>query len=168
MVYGTSHLAGVDFKEDIVLCEVPFGGVLFLNNLIPHRRFVSSLFSLFDLSFLSSSLLLLFFFSYSFSSHSHPSFYFLFFFFFSLSISVVMGPLQGLVRARLALQRIFPIQILLPFPRFKLLPNFIYERYRPQTWQISLYFPALFISGTYKVRVQHFRSLAVMKEDREV
>ena len=68
MVYGPSHLAGVDFKEDIVLCEVPFGGVLFLNNLIPHRRFVSSLFSLFDfllslLSFLSllSLLSLLFF-----------------------------------------------------------------------------------------------------------
>ena len=30
----------VDFEKDIVLCEVPFGGVLFINNLIPHRRFV--------------------------------------------------------------------------------------------------------------------------------
>lgn len=27
----------VDFEKDIVLCEVPFGGVLFLNNLVPHR-----------------------------------------------------------------------------------------------------------------------------------
>ena len=28
---------GVDLKKDIVTCEVPFGGVLFLNNAIPHR-----------------------------------------------------------------------------------------------------------------------------------
>ena len=28
---------GVDLKKDIVTCEVPFGGVLFLNNCIPHR-----------------------------------------------------------------------------------------------------------------------------------
>ena len=28
---------GVDLKRDIVTCEVPFGGVLFLNNCIPHR-----------------------------------------------------------------------------------------------------------------------------------
>ncbi|XP_068681653.1 uncharacterized protein [Montipora foliosa] len=27
----------VDFEKDIVLCEVPFGGVLFINNMIPHR-----------------------------------------------------------------------------------------------------------------------------------
>jgi len=27
----------VDFEKDIVLCEVPFGGVLFINNLVPHR-----------------------------------------------------------------------------------------------------------------------------------
>ena len=30
----------VDFEKDIVLCEVPFGGVLFINNLVPHRRYV--------------------------------------------------------------------------------------------------------------------------------
>lgn len=30
----------MDFEKDIVLCEVPFGGVLFINNLVPHRRFV--------------------------------------------------------------------------------------------------------------------------------
>lgn len=30
----------VDFEKDIVLCEVPFGGILFINNLVPHRRFV--------------------------------------------------------------------------------------------------------------------------------
>ncbi|XP_048585693.1 phytanoyl-CoA dioxygenase-like [Nematostella vectensis] len=28
---------GVSIKEDVVLCEVPFGGVLFINNMIPHR-----------------------------------------------------------------------------------------------------------------------------------
>ncbi|XP_070577373.1 uncharacterized protein [Ptychodera flava] len=27
----------VNMKEDIVTCEVPYGGVLFINNLIPHR-----------------------------------------------------------------------------------------------------------------------------------
>ena len=30
----------VDFEKDIALCEVPFGGVLFINNLVPHRRYV--------------------------------------------------------------------------------------------------------------------------------
>ena len=29
---------GVDMASDVVTCEVPFGGVLFLNNVIPHRR----------------------------------------------------------------------------------------------------------------------------------
>jgi len=28
---------GIDFQRDVVTCEVPLGGVLFLNNLIPHR-----------------------------------------------------------------------------------------------------------------------------------
>ncbi|XP_028403568.1 uncharacterized protein LOC114526234 isoform X2 [Dendronephthya gigantea] len=28
---------GVDMENDVVLCEVPFGGVLFINNLVPHR-----------------------------------------------------------------------------------------------------------------------------------
>ena len=28
---------GADLERDIVTCEVPFGGVLFLNNCIPHR-----------------------------------------------------------------------------------------------------------------------------------
>lgn len=28
---------GVDEESDLVTCEVPQGGVLFLNNLIPHR-----------------------------------------------------------------------------------------------------------------------------------
>ncbi|XP_078001175.1 uncharacterized protein LOC144453715 [Glandiceps talaboti] len=27
----------VNMKEDVVTCEVPYGGVLFLNNMIPHR-----------------------------------------------------------------------------------------------------------------------------------
>ena len=35
----------------------------------------------------------------------------------------------------LAIQQLFPIQILLIFPRFELLQNLIFECYRPQTWQ---------------------------------
>ena len=53
--------------------------------------------------------------------------------------------------ASLASQQLFPIQILLPFPIFKLLPNLIFQCYRPQTWQFYLVIPALFISGTQKV-----------------
>ena len=37
----------VDFEKDIVFCEVPFGGVLFINNLVPHRRYVFSCVCLF-------------------------------------------------------------------------------------------------------------------------
>ena len=29
---------GVDMEKDLEVCEVPYGGVLFLNNTIPHRR----------------------------------------------------------------------------------------------------------------------------------
>ncbi len=32
-------------EKDVVLCEVPFGGVLFINNLIPHRRYDISSFA---------------------------------------------------------------------------------------------------------------------------
>ena len=28
---------GVHMERDVVTCEVPFGSVLFLNNIIPHR-----------------------------------------------------------------------------------------------------------------------------------
>ena len=28
---------GVDMEKDVVTCEVPFGGMLLLNNCIPHR-----------------------------------------------------------------------------------------------------------------------------------
>jgi len=28
----------VDMEKDIVTCEVPYGGVLFMNNAIPHQR----------------------------------------------------------------------------------------------------------------------------------
>ena len=28
---------GVDLEKDLVVCEVPYGGVLFMNNAIPHR-----------------------------------------------------------------------------------------------------------------------------------
>ena len=52
---------------------------------------------------------------------------------------------------KLAIQQLFPIQILLPFLIFKQLPNFISECYRPQTWQFDLFCLALFISGTHKV-----------------
>ena len=45
----------------------------------------------------------------------------------------------------IALQQLFPIQILLIFQRFKLPPNFIFQCYGPQTCQFPLFFPALFI-----------------------
>eukprot|EP00730_Choanoeca_flexa_P018131 TRINITY_DN8800_c0_g1_i6.p2 TRINITY_DN8800_c0_g1~~TRINITY_DN8800_c0_g1_i6.p2 ORF type:complete len:402 (+),score=73.78 TRINITY_DN8800_c0_g1_i6:1297-2502(+) len=32
-----TNVLGVDMSKDVVTCEVPKGGVLFLNNLIPHR-----------------------------------------------------------------------------------------------------------------------------------
>ena len=51
----------------------------------------------------------------------------------------------------IANQQLFPIQIFIPFPIFKLLPNFILQCYRPQTWQFYLVFPALVNSGTHKV-----------------
>ena len=54
-------------------------------------------------------------------------------------------------RARLGIQQFFRIEIFLPFLIFKLLLNFIFQCYRPQTWQSYLVFPALFISGTHKV-----------------
>ena len=53
--------------------------------------------------------------------------------------------------ARLAMQQHFPIQIPLVFLRFKLLPNFIFLCYRPQTWQLYLVFPALSISAIHEV-----------------
>ena len=28
----------VDMEKDVVTCEMPFGSVLFLNNIIPHRQ----------------------------------------------------------------------------------------------------------------------------------
>ena len=51
----------------------------------------------------------------------------------------------------LALQQLFPIQIHLTFPTFKLLSYFIFQCYRPQTRQLYLFFPALSISGIHKV-----------------
>ena len=54
--------------------------------------------------------------------------------------------------ARLAIQQLFPIQILLViFLIIKLPPNVIFQWYRHQTWQLYLVFPALFISGIHKV-----------------
>ena len=52
--------------------------------------------------------------------------------------------------ARLAIQQHFPIQILLVFLRFKLLP-IIFHCYRPQTWQFYLFFPALSVSSIHEV-----------------
>ena len=43
--------------------------------------------------------------------------------------------------ARLAIQQLLPIQILLVFLRFKLQANFIFQCYRPETWQFYI-FPA--------------------------
>ena len=53
--------------------------------------------------------------------------------------------------ASLALQQLFPTQILLIFLRFELLPNLIFQCYRPQTWQFFLFCPAFSISGIHKV-----------------
>ena len=30
-----------DMEKDVVLCEVPYGGMLLINNCIPHKRYVS-------------------------------------------------------------------------------------------------------------------------------
>ena len=54
-----------------------------------------------------------------------------------------------------ALQQHFPIQILLVFPIFKLPPNFIFQCYRSQTWQLYLVFPTLSISAIHKVLLLH-------------
>ena len=62
--------------------------------------------------------------------------------FFSLSLPIQQG---------------FPIHILLLFLRFELLQNFIFECYRPQTWQFYLFYPALFISGIHKVSGLKFK-----------
>ena len=53
--------------------------------------------------------------------------------------------------ARLAIEQHFPIQILLVFLRFKLLPNFIFQCNRSQTWQFYLFFPGLSISAIHEV-----------------
>ena len=45
--------------------------------------------------------------------------------------------------ASLAKQQLFPIQILKIFPRLELLQHFIFECYRPQTWQFYLSFPGI-------------------------
>ena len=57
---------------------------------------------------------------------------------------------RPIIIANLAIQQHFPIQILLVFLRFKLLP-IIFHCYRPQTWQFYLFFPALSISAIHKV-----------------
>ena len=52
---------------------------------------------------------------------------------------------------KVATQQHFPIQILLVVLRFKLPPNFIFQCYRPHTWQFYLVFPALSVSSIDKV-----------------
>ena len=44
--------AGVDTENDSVVCEVPFGGVLLINNVIPHRRYGFHFRNLYKLRFL--------------------------------------------------------------------------------------------------------------------
>ena len=51
----------------------------------------------------------------------------------------------------LAIQQHFPIQVLSVFLRFKLLLNFLFQCYRPQTWEFYLFFPALSISAIHEV-----------------
>ena len=53
--------------------------------------------------------------------------------------------------ASLAISSIFPIQILLPFPIFKLPPNFISQCYRPQIWQFYFSFSSLSVSSIHEV-----------------
>ena len=50
-------------------------------------------------------------------------------------------------RARLVISNFFLYKSYYHF----LLANFIFQWYRPQTWQFYLFFPALFISGIHKV-----------------
>ena len=59
--------------------------------------------------------------------------------------------------ARLAIQQHLSIQILLVFLSFKLLPNFIFQCYRPQTWQFYLFSPALSISAIHELRGIKFK-----------
>jgi hypothetical protein len=35
--------SGIDIEKDIKVCEVPFGGLILFNNMIPHRRYVTLL-----------------------------------------------------------------------------------------------------------------------------
>ena len=58
---------------------------------------------------------------------------------------------EDLYGKKFALQQHVLIQILLVFLRFKLLPNFIFQCYRPQTWQFYLFFPALSVSSIHEV-----------------
>ena len=51
----------------------------------------------------------------------------------------------------LAIQQLFPYKSSCHFWYFKLLPNFIFQCYRPQTWQFYLFLPALSVSGIHEV-----------------
>ena len=64
---------------------------------------------------------------------------------------------MALRTARFALQQLFPIQILLILLRFKLLPNFIFQWYRPQTWQLYLVFLLLSFLVLRKCQVLNLR-----------
>lgn len=33
-----NSIIGIDLEKDIITCPVPYGGMLLLNNMIPHRR----------------------------------------------------------------------------------------------------------------------------------
>ena len=66
-------------------------------------------------------------------------------------------------RASPPLQQLLLIQILFTFPIFKLPPHFIFQCYRPPTWQFYLFFPALFVSSIHEVLGTKFRGPQLQK-----
>ena len=76
----------------------------------------------------------------------------------ALSSKLVL--LRGEVHvASVAIQQLFPMQILLPFLMFKLLPNVIFLRKATdlKLGSSTYFFPALFISGIHKVPSLKFK-----------
>ena len=70
--------------------------------------------------------------------------------------TVFLPPATVLVMAwRSCFPATFPIQILLIFLRLKLRENVVFQCYKSQTWQLYLFFPALFISGIYSQRTRY-------------
>ena len=65
------------------------------------------------------------------------------------------------------ISRTAKIDILL-FLRFKLLPNFIFQCYRPQTWQFYLFFHALSVSGHVTVSCKGLSNLTFRENTSEM